>query len=86
MLGGLCWLPNPLLALGKPKPILVSTNHSKNNLSRAVCNQVPPPSTPSDGFYRGVQVSLCGQRVGRPKPQPQPLSPAPAVVRHSSDF
>lgn len=68
---GLCWLPGPLLALGKPKPTLVSADHSKNNLPPAVCHQLPPPSMPSDGFYRGVTVWVS-LRVGRSNPNPYP--------------
>uniref|UniRef100_A0A8C0U273 Uncharacterized protein n=1 Tax=Cyanistes caeruleus TaxID=156563 RepID=A0A8C0U273_CYACU len=86
MLRGLCCLPGPLLALGKPKPTLGSADHSKNNLSWAVCNQVPPPWTPSDGFYRGITVwlSLCGQREADPTPNPNPYPQSqPVMVRHS---
>lgn len=81
----LCWLPGPVLTLSKSKPTLISADHSKNHLSRAVCNQVPPPLTSSDGFYREIPVwvSLCGQRVGRSNPKLQP-QPQPVMVRHSA--
>lgn len=62
MLGGLCQLPGPLLALSKQKPTLIAADHSKNNLSWAVCSQVPPPLTPSDGFYRGLYGCHCVDR------------------------